>query len=47
MLLHQATRQVELMTGHPAPLPAMRAALDVALAERAVGPTAAAGGAAS
>jgi shikimate dehydrogenase len=27
MLLHQAARQVELMTGHPAPLPQMRAAL--------------------
>ena len=26
MLLHQAARQVELMTGHPAPVPAMRAA---------------------
>ncbi|WP_323101741.1 shikimate dehydrogenase [Intrasporangium sp. YIM S08009] len=35
MLLHQATRQVELMTGRPAPLEAMRAALDAALAERA------------
>ena len=28
MLLHQAAAQVELMTGHPAPLAAMRAALD-------------------
>jgi shikimate dehydrogenase len=27
MLLHHAARQVELMTGHPAPLAAMRAAL--------------------
>lgn len=27
MLLHQAARQVELMTGHPAPLARMRAAL--------------------
>ncbi len=27
LLLHQAVRQVELMTGHPAPLAAMRAAL--------------------
>ena len=27
MLLHQAARQVELMTGQPAPIPAMRAAL--------------------
>jgi len=31
MLLHQAARQVELMTGRPAPLPAMRAALAPAL----------------
>lgn len=31
MLLHQAARQVELMTGRPAPLAAMRAALDPAL----------------
>ena len=30
MLLHQAARQVELMTGQPAPIPAMRAALLVA-----------------
>jgi shikimate dehydrogenase len=30
MLLHQAGRQVELMTGQPAPIPAMRAALLVA-----------------
>ncbi|SHG66020.1 shikimate dehydrogenase [Jatrophihabitans endophyticus] len=29
MLLHQAARQVELMTGRPAPLPAMRDALPV------------------
>jgi shikimate dehydrogenase len=36
MLLHQATRQVELMTGRPAPLEAMRAALDAVLAARAV-----------
>ncbi|MCW2544780.1 MAG: shikimate-5-dehydrogenase [Frankiales bacterium] len=28
MLLHQAAAQVELMTGQPAPLPAMRAALE-------------------
>lgn len=28
MLLHQAAAQIELMTGHPAPLAAMRAALD-------------------
>jgi len=31
MLLHQAARQVELMTGRPAPLAAMRAALDARL----------------
>ncbi len=31
MLLHQAARQVELMTGQEAPLAAMRAALDPAL----------------
>lgn len=31
MLLHQAARQVELMTGQAAPLAAMRAALDPAL----------------
>ncbi|EWT02954.1 shikimate dehydrogenase [Intrasporangium oryzae NRRL B-24470] len=37
MLLHQATEQVELMTGRPAPLPAMRDALERALAERAGG----------
>jgi shikimate dehydrogenase len=30
MLLHQAAAQVELMTGHPAPLEAMRAALRAA-----------------
>lgn len=30
MLLHQAAAQVELMTGHPAPLDAMRAALTAA-----------------
>lgn len=34
MLLHQAALQVELMTGRPAPLPAMRAALETALAAR-------------
>lgn len=31
MLVHQAARQVELMTGRSAPVPAMRAALDPAL----------------
>ncbi len=31
MLLHQATVQVELMTGRPAPLAAMRAALQAAV----------------
>ena len=30
MLLHQAARQVELMTGRPAPVDAMRAALRAA-----------------
>ncbi len=35
MLLHQAVRQVELMTGRPGPLDAMRAALDAAVAARA------------
>lgn len=35
MLLHQAVRQVELMTGRPGPLEAMRAALDAAVAARA------------
>jgi shikimate dehydrogenase len=44
MLLHQATRQVELMTGRSAPLEAMRAALDAALAERAAAPRARTGG---
>ena len=44
MLLHQATRQVELMTGRPAPLEAMRAALDAALAERAAARPAQGGG---
>jgi shikimate dehydrogenase len=34
MLLHQAARQVELMTGQQAPLAAMRAALQQALAGR-------------
>lgn len=36
MLLHQAARQVELMTGRPAPLPAMRAALEPRLLRTAV-----------
>lgn len=31
MLLHQAVAQVELMTGHPGPVDAMRAALDEAV----------------
>lgn len=31
MLLHQAAAQIELMTGRPAPVPAMRAALEAAL----------------
>ncbi|MDV3222847.1 shikimate dehydrogenase [Intrasporangium sp.] len=34
MLLHQATEQVRLMTGRPAPVEAMQAALEAALAER-------------
>jgi len=34
MLLHQAAEQVRLMTGHPAPLDAMDAALAVALSVR-------------
>lgn len=35
MLLHQAVAQVELMTGRPGPVDAMRAALDDAVAARA------------
>jgi shikimate dehydrogenase len=35
MLLHQAAAQVELMTGKPAPLAAMRAAGEAELARRA------------
>ncbi|MFC4949663.1 shikimate dehydrogenase [Pseudonocardia sp. GCM10023141] len=35
MLLHQAAAQVELMTGRPGPVAAMRAALDAAVAARA------------
>lgn len=35
MLLHQAVAQVELMTGHPGPVDAMREALDAAVAARA------------
>ncbi len=35
MLLHQAARQVELMTGRPAPVSAMRAALTTALSRSA------------
>ncbi|MCW2721741.1 shikimate dehydrogenase, partial [Pseudonocardia sp.] len=34
MLLHQAVAQVELMTGRPGPVDAMREALDAAVAER-------------
>jgi shikimate dehydrogenase len=34
MLLHQAVAQVELMTGKPGPVDAMRAALDAAVAAR-------------
>lgn len=37
MLLHQAAVQVELMTGHRAPLAPMRAALDAAVRSRAAG----------
>lgn len=36
MLLHQAALQVELMTGLPAPVSAMRAALDAVLARRPI-----------
>lgn len=35
VLLHQAVAQVELMTGRPGPVDAMRAALDAAVAARA------------
>ena len=34
VLLHQAVAQVELMTGHPGPVEAMRTALDAAVAAR-------------
>ena len=34
MLLHQAARQVELMTGHAAPVAAMRAAGLAAMGDR-------------
>ena len=34
VLFWQATAQVELMTGHPAPIAAMRSALDAALDAR-------------
>jgi shikimate dehydrogenase len=34
VLFWQATQQVELMTGRPAPIEAMRTALDAALAAR-------------
>ena len=40
MLLHQAAAQVELMTGRPAPVPAMRAALDAAVRARSEKPPA-------
>jgi shikimate dehydrogenase len=38
MLLHQAAAQVELMTGKPAPLEAMRAAGEAEIARRAAAP---------
>jgi shikimate dehydrogenase len=38
MLLHQAAAQVELMTGRPAPVPAMRTALDAAVRARSEKP---------
>jgi shikimate dehydrogenase len=34
MLLHQAAEQVRLMTGHDAPVSAMREALDAVLSAR-------------
>ena len=34
VLLHQAVAQVELMTGHPGPVEAMRTALAAAVAAR-------------
>jgi shikimate dehydrogenase len=34
VLFWQATEQVELMTGHPAPIAEMRAALDAAVGPR-------------
>ena len=37
MLLHQAARQVELMTGQSAPLDAMRAALEAGLRTGPIG----------
>jgi shikimate dehydrogenase len=37
MLLHQAAAQVELMTGKPAPIEAMRAAGEAELARRNAG----------
>jgi shikimate dehydrogenase len=43
VLLHQAAAQVELMTGRPAPLAAMRAALDAAGRARSEKPPPAAG----
>lgn len=43
LLLHQAAAQVELMTGRPAPVPAMRAALDAAVRARSEKPPTPAG----
>jgi len=40
MLLHQAAAQVELMTGRPAPVPAMQAALEAAVRARSEKPPA-------
>ncbi|MBO0819965.1 MAG: shikimate dehydrogenase, partial [Nocardiopsaceae bacterium] len=39
MLLHQAVAQVELMTGQPAPVEAMRAAGEAELARRVAAPS--------
>jgi shikimate dehydrogenase len=47
MLLHQAAAQVELMTGKPAPLEAMREAGQAELARRAARPAPVPPGAAS
>jgi len=43
LMLHQAAAQVELMTGRPAPVPAMRAALDAAVRARSEKPPTPAG----